>query len=87
MDAVLPGLDLIKEGVFSRMIQFCALLVCHLQLWEVRQLNKPSTLIIQNKLTGSYSFCLFISDLLLDKYHFTALPLWSKFSFLTIVTR
>lgn len=30
MECVLPGLDLIKEGVFSGMIQFCALLICHL---------------------------------------------------------
>lgn len=32
MDCVLPGLDLINKGVFSGMIQFCASLICHLQL-------------------------------------------------------
>lgn len=32
MDCVLSDLDLIKEGVFNGMIQFCALLICHLQL-------------------------------------------------------
>lgn len=76
----------LKTVCVSRMIQLCASLVCHLQLQEMCQL-KLLTVVVQNKLTRSYSFCLLSVSYCLTKSTAQLFLCGLNLVSLTIVTR